>query len=283
MHHILRRKEGKGKIIIPLCRTNVTSYRDTVLYHLCDGVQAADRGAVWWAASHACNKMYPSIKLLLSLTICVRRLGFTPTLTLCYCRTCLSDGRKQGGIRLRLTDGESGARLVQHLLSRWWKKSEDWVHSWNSKHASWPWCVCVCVCTSYLLCDLQSESAYTQKDRCSRDVVVLKWNRFVPSPGWWLVQYAKIEKAQYTDSLGRVWKVGKSVHKTASQRYVALKEDGDVHMEQMTGHCHSCCCWSDFLFSLCLGFISSSVQFVQKDQRPSRDSPWPGNGAVSCL
>lgn len=90
--------------------------------------------------------MYPSIKLLLSLTICVSWLGFTPTLTLCYCRTCLREAGREGwgggGIRFRLTVRESEAGLVQHLLSRWWRKSEDWVHSWNSKHVLPSYCVC---------------------------------------------------------------------------------------------------------------------------------------------
>lgn len=51
-------------------------------------------------------------------------------------------GKKKGGIRFRLTVGESEAGLVQHLLSRWWRKSEDWVHSWNSKRALPSYRVC---------------------------------------------------------------------------------------------------------------------------------------------
>lgn len=52
------------------------------------------------------------------------------------------EGWGGGGIRFRLTVRESEAGLVQHLLSRWWRKSEDWVHSWNSKHVLPSYCVC---------------------------------------------------------------------------------------------------------------------------------------------
>lgn len=110
--------------------------------------------------------MYPSIKSLLSLTICVSRPGSTPTLTPCYCRN-LSEGGRKGGIRFRLTVGESEAGLVQHLPSRWWRKSEDWVHSWNSKHVLPTYCVC----SSSFPDDLQRARAYRRTDAHNVDVV----------------------------------------------------------------------------------------------------------------
>ncbi len=81
------------------------------------------------------------------------------------------EGGKKGGIRFRLTGGESEAGLVQHLLSRWWRKSEDWVHSWNSKRVLPSYCVCA----SSFPSDLQRTHAYTRTD--AHNVVVI-WAEF---------------------------------------------------------------------------------------------------------
>lgn len=58
-----------------------------------------------------------------------------------------------------------------------------------------------------------------------------------------------------------------------------LLNDKQIHQK---GEKYTFFMWrlSDFL-SICLffflGFISSSAQFVQRDQRPSKDYPWPGD------
>lgn len=90
--------QGQGLLTYTLGQRQTAGRTPLVLVHSWRrvNVQAADCAAVWLAASHAYNKMYPSIKLLLSLTICVRRLGFTHPLTLCYCRICMRRRGKEG-------------------------------------------------------------------------------------------------------------------------------------------------------------------------------------------
>lgn len=207
--------------------------------------------------------MYPSIKLLLSLTICVGRLGFTPTPT---------PWTGRGGIRLRLTDGESEARLVQHLLSRWWERSEDGAHRWNSKHPRSSCCVCF-----ILSGDLHRTRAYR---RANADVLwwpvrtesIVEQIRLVTGSEIEMGKTIRIRKREEAWT-GEDYRLYKWKHKTTHFKVTALNWVTLIHQrtDEFT--------WrpSGFLFFSTLGFISSSAQFVQRDQRPFKDFPWPGD------
>lgn len=87
-------------------------------------------------------------------------------------------GKKKinGGIRFRLTVGVSEAGLVQHLLSRWWRKSEDWVHSWNSKR----------MLPSYRVCSSSFPVTFSETHeyrRTNAHNVVVAWAEFQGHPG----------------------------------------------------------------------------------------------------
>lgn len=109
------------------------------------------------AASHACNKTCPSIKLLLSLTICAGQLGSSGIPTPWKCQTCRR--REKEGLDL---DWQAGrARLDWYNIC--WAGDGGRVKSEFTVGI-----VSMCCCHSMSALRLTRWPSCIQKDRCTR-------------------------------------------------------------------------------------------------------------------